>query len=60
MRPALEHSHYKNLDIQPQAPVFDVVTIVFDAAYHVTDTAGFAAKAIDLCPAGNAWLDAVT
>ncbi len=43
-----------NLDIQQQAPVFDIPDIVFHTTFHVGQRLGFAAIAVHLCPARDA------
>ncbi|CAM2144697.1 hypothetical protein PT2222_160130 [Paraburkholderia tropica] len=46
--------------VEPERPVAQVIEIVRHAQLHFFEPVGFAAKAVDLRPAGDAGLDAVT
>src|SRR5262245_54856597 len=49
----------KDLEVQPRAPVPDVIQVVLDAVHHLAQGVGLAAPAIDLRPACDAGLDLV-
>ena len=51
-----EDGQKNNLDIEPEAPLADVLQIELDAFFHFFQRVGFAAPAVDLRPAGDARL----
>src|SRR3984885_3186164 len=50
----------KNVEIEQHRPVLDVIEIELDALLDFLLAVDLAAPAVDLCPAGDAGLDAVT
>src|SRR5690606_35281944 len=53
---AFENGQKNNLDIEPEAPLADVLQIELDAFFHFFQRVGLASPAVDLRPAGDAWL----
>ena len=56
---ATKHCEPEDFDIHPQAPVPDVVQVVFYTVNHLAQGVRFATPAVDLGPASDAWLDLV-
>src|SRR3984957_10419529 len=61
---ALRHQRQRrlegNVEIEKHRPVLDVIEVEFDALLDLFFVIDLAAPAVDLCPAGDAGLDAVT
>ncbi len=51
---AFENGQKNNLDIEPEAPLADVLQIELDTFFHFFQRVGLAAPAVDLRPAGDA------
>src|SRR5580765_4567512 len=49
----------QNVEVEQHGPVLDVIEIEFDALLNLLVGVDLAAPAVDLCPAGDARLDAV-
>src|SRR3546814_13556048 len=56
---AREDRHHDDLEVEPERPVLDVGEIVVYPPADLFDRLGLATPAVDLCPAGNARLDAM-
>lgn len=57
VREPFEYGEKNDLEVKPQRDVFDVEQVVRDALLHLVKGVGFTAKAVDLCPAGDAGFD---